>query len=75
MGFNFVSNIKSCYVDVPNLLYYSHIPTAILALAISVYVFLKINHWLARYYFLFHYLILFGLLLILFYGLLMIAEM
>lgn len=41
MTYDFVTNIASCYVDVPALLYYSHFPTAIIALLFGAYVLLK----------------------------------
>lgn len=41
MGYNFVTNPASCYVDIPILLYYSHIPTVLIALFIGFFVFLK----------------------------------
>ena len=41
MDLNLVTNIETCYVDIPQLLYYSHIPSAILALTIGIFVFLK----------------------------------
>lgn len=39
--FNLINNIASCYIDVPVLLYYSHIPTAIIILLLGLYVFFK----------------------------------
>jgi len=41
MDFNLVSNIESCYVTIPQLSYYSHIPTAIIALLLGFFVFFK----------------------------------
>ncbi len=41
MDFNSVSNIESCYVNIPHLSYYSHIPTAIVALLLGFFVFFK----------------------------------
>jgi hypothetical protein len=29
MGFDLITNIQSCYIEIPDLLYYSHIPTGI----------------------------------------------
>jgi signal transduction histidine kinase len=43
MEFNFLTNIPGCYVDVPNLLYYSHIPTAIVIVFIGLFLFFKNN--------------------------------
>ena len=41
MNFNFVTNIQACYVDIPQLLYYSHIPTAVIALLLGFFVYIK----------------------------------
>ncbi|MDO8565703.1 MAG: ATP-binding protein [Candidatus Moranbacteria bacterium] len=41
MEFNLISNIENCYFDISPLIYYSHIPTSIAALILSVYVFFK----------------------------------
>ena len=41
MPYNLVTNIETCYITVPHLLYYSHIPTAIIALLFGFFVFLK----------------------------------
>ena len=41
MDFNLVNNIESCYIEVPRLLYYSHIPAAIVSLLVGFFVFLK----------------------------------
>lgn len=41
MGYNLITNVKSCYVDVPQILYYSHIPTIIFALIIGFFVFVR----------------------------------
>src|SRR3989344_2942904 len=41
MDLNLVSNIESCYVVIPHLLYYSHIPTAIVAFVLGFFVFFK----------------------------------
>ncbi len=41
MDFNLITNIESCHIVVPTLLYYSHIPTAIIALFIGFFVYLK----------------------------------
>ncbi|MCX6717393.1 MAG: ATP-binding protein [Candidatus Taylorbacteria bacterium] len=41
MEYNLVTNIQSCYIDVPLLLYYSHVPTAIVSLVLAFFVFLK----------------------------------
>lgn len=47
MGFNFVTNIESCYLAVQgnsSLLYYSHIPTALTAMFIGFFVFFRNRH-------------------------------
>ena len=41
MNYDLITNIESCYVETPSLLYYSHIPTAILSLFLGFFVFLK----------------------------------
>ena len=41
MPFNLITNIEGCYVDIPSLLYYSHIPTALIALLLGFFVFVK----------------------------------
>jgi signal transduction histidine kinase len=41
MDFNLVTNIESCHIDIPQLLYYSHIPTAIIGLFLGLFVFFK----------------------------------
>ena len=41
MDFNLVTNIESCYLDIPKLLYYSHIPTAIVMLLLGVFVYAR----------------------------------
>lgn len=41
MDFNPISNIESCYVNIPHLSYYSHIPTAIVALLLGFFVYFK----------------------------------
>ena len=41
MNFNLITNIESCYFDIPALLYYSHIPTAIVMLLVGLFVYLR----------------------------------
>src|SRR3989339_390540 len=41
MEYNFITNIESCYIDIPSLLYYSHIPSAIIALFFGFFILLK----------------------------------
>lgn len=41
MEYNFLTNIENCYVDIPSLLYYSHIPTAVVVLIFGIFLLLK----------------------------------
>lgn len=41
MDYNYITNIGACYVDIPHLLYYSHIPTAIIVLLVGFFVLYK----------------------------------
>jgi len=41
MEYNLITNIESCYVDVPGILYYSHIPTAIIVLLFGIFLLFK----------------------------------
>lgn len=41
MSFDLITNIESCYFDIPVLLYYSHIPTAIIMLLVAFFVYIK----------------------------------
>jgi signal transduction histidine kinase len=41
MPYDFITNIESCYYNIPALIYYSHIPTALLALVFGSFVFLS----------------------------------
>ena len=41
MEYNTVTNIQSCYIELPHLLYYSHIPTAVVALLLGILVIWK----------------------------------
>jgi signal transduction histidine kinase len=41
MDYNIINNLESCYVPVSSLLYYSHIATAMVALAFSAFAFWK----------------------------------
>lgn len=41
MNYNFVTNIDACHITVPHLLYYSHIPTMIIALFVGGFVLVK----------------------------------
>jgi len=41
MGYNLITNIESCYTDIPNLLYYSHIPPALIVLLFGIFVLWK----------------------------------
>ena len=48
MDYNLVTNLESCYVEIPSLLYYSHIPTAIVALLVGFFVFLKSRNLISK---------------------------
>ncbi|EKE11552.1 MAG: two-component sensor histidine kinase [uncultured bacterium] len=39
MEYNLITNIESCYIDVPGIIYYSHIPTAIISLLVGFFVY------------------------------------
>jgi signal transduction histidine kinase len=41
MEYNFLTNIEACYIDIPHLLYYSHIPAAIIALIFGTFILAK----------------------------------
>lgn len=41
MVYNFITNIQNCYVDIPMMLYYSHIPSLIINLLLSFLVIRK----------------------------------
>jgi signal transduction histidine kinase len=41
MDFNLITNIEACHVSVPALLYYSHLPAALISLMVGAYVFFK----------------------------------
>lgn len=41
MNYDLLTNIESCYVDIPNLLYYSHIPSTIIVLIFGIFVLFK----------------------------------
>lgn len=41
MNFNLVTNIENCYFDISPLIYYSHIPTSIIAVTLCLFVFYK----------------------------------
>lgn len=44
MIFNSISNIDSCYVEIPQLTLYSHIPTTIIALLLGFFVYFKVRN-------------------------------
>lgn len=49
MDYNFVNHIETCYFNIPSLIYYSHIPTSVVALVLGLYVILKsreLSSWL-----------------------------
>jgi signal transduction histidine kinase len=39
MEYNFITNIESCYYDIPSLVYYVHIPAAIVAAILGLYIY------------------------------------
>ena len=41
MNYNFVTNIEACYSNIPSLIYYSHIPTAAIALFFGFFVYFQ----------------------------------
>ena len=41
MEYNFLTNIENCYYGISSLIYYSHIPTAIAALILGLFVYFK----------------------------------
>lgn len=41
MPYNLITNIESCYITVPHLLYYSHIPAMVVALLFGFFVYFK----------------------------------
>lgn len=41
MEYNLLTNIESCYTEIPSLLYYSHIPPAIIVLLFGFFVLIK----------------------------------
>ncbi len=43
MGYNLITNIESCHIDIPGLLYYSHIPPAIFVLLFGIFILLKVK--------------------------------
>lgn len=47
MNFNLVTNIENCYFDIPALLYYSHVPTAIVMFLIGLFVYLRNKDFLS----------------------------
>jgi len=41
MEYNLITNIESCYIEIPRLLYYSHIPAMAISLLFGFFVFIK----------------------------------
>ena len=41
MNYNLISNVESCYIQLPALLYYSHLPAIIISLFFGTFVFFK----------------------------------
>lgn len=52
MVYNYVTNLENCYVDVPLILYYSHIPSALIALFIGGFVLINSKTLAAKILFL-----------------------
>src|SRR3989339_1531420 len=48
MPFDLFFNIENCYTDIPYLLYYSHIPTSVIALLIGIFVLKKGNSLVSK---------------------------
>lgn len=48
MNFDLVTNLESCYVEIPNILYYSHIPAAIISLILAIFVVYKNKDYVGR---------------------------
>lgn len=44
MEYNFITNIQNCYTDIPALLYYSHIPTAVAMSFLGIFLLFKSKH-------------------------------
>jgi len=44
MFYNFLTNIESCHVTIPALLYYSHIPTAVIMAFLGLFLLIKSKH-------------------------------
>lgn len=47
MDYNFISNVESCFIQLPQLLYYSHLPSIIISLFFGFFVFWKSRRSLA----------------------------
>lgn len=41
MDFNLVTNIENCYFDIPTLIYYSHVPTAVTMFLLGLFVYVR----------------------------------
>jgi len=41
MDYNLVTNIENCYISLPHLLFYSHIPALVVSLLLGIFVFLN----------------------------------
>lgn len=53
MDYNLLSNLESCHIEIPHLLYYSHWPSIIISLFFGVFVFVKSKRSLASWILLF----------------------
>src|SRR3989344_8506212 len=41
MGYDLISNVENCYIQLPQLLYYSHWPSILVSLFFGIFVFFK----------------------------------
>lgn len=44
MEYNLISNVESCHIQIPQLLYYSHWPAIIISLIFGLFIFFKTKH-------------------------------
>lgn len=41
IAYDAITNIESCYINLPQILYYSHIPTALVALLLGIFIYIR----------------------------------
>jgi len=41
MSYNLITNIETCYIQLPHLLYYSHLPAIVVSLLLGIFILLK----------------------------------